>query len=359
MKNIGRVLKEHGWNSHYLSVYPSRFSRDLFAPQRRIWNGLRIEYLCIGEKYPRRYLDRLSQLLSGHLGLLIFVLFRSKRYDALYFYNPRFTDTLCAMLFCRLLGRKVIVDQTELHSTRNNSWVHRLEERLVARYASELMVISTNMRSHFQNYRDKVHLWPIMVNIDRFRMDRVEEKGLMGYIGSFGKKDGIDLLLDALAIAVRLRPQLRLRLIGYNSDPERLMSQVLDRDLEPFVEMTGMVEYVQVPWLLLECDTLIMNRDSSEYATYGYPIKLGEYFACAKPILMSTGGGFSNDFTDGDQVLMYEVDNAQSLAERMVYRYDNAGESEAIAKRGYHYACDHFDANKLGLYLVNLLESIT
>ena len=116
--------------------------------------------------------------------------------------------------------------------------------------------------------------------------------------------------------------------------------------------------YEDVSWLLLECDTLLMNRDESEFATFGYPIKLGEYFACVKPVLMSNGEGFAIEFEDKNEVYKYEVDDVDSLVEKIIYRYEHIGESDAVAKRGYQFALDHFDANKKGQFLTNILKDL-
>jgi glycosyltransferase involved in cell wall biosynthesis len=136
------------------------------------------------------------------------------------------------------------------------------------------------------------------------------------------------------------------------------VEEVASRNLADHVEVTGTVTFQDIPCLLKECDTLIMNRDSSAFSSFGYPIKLGEYFACSKPVLMSNGGGFSDDFEDGNQVFKYTVDSAESLSNTMLYRYDNAEESDAVAKRGYLFAKDHFDSRTIGPLVAKIFKEI-
>jgi glycosyltransferase involved in cell wall biosynthesis len=277
----------------------------------------------------------------------------------LYFYNPRWTDTLLSLILSSWLGRKTVVDQTELFSTGKNKKIHLSEERLVSKHATKVMAISKSIQKHFQSSRhDKVELFPILVDFDRFDIQRTEQKFLMGYIGSFATKDGVNLLLDAISLLMPQLPQIKLRLIGHNPKFQELVAEIASRGLEDYVEMTGTVTYQDIPWLLQECDTLIMNRDSSEFASYGYPIKLGEYFACNKPVLMSDGGGFSDDFEDRNQVYKYTVDSADSLSDKVLYRYKNIGESDAVAKRGYLFAKDHFDSRTVGPFLANILREL-
>ena len=47
-----------------------------------------------------------------------------------------------------------------------------------------------------------------------------------------------------------------------------------------------------------------------------------------------------------------------SLVEKIIYRYEHIGESDAVAKRGYQFALDHFDANKKGQFLTDILKDL-
>jgi glycosyltransferase involved in cell wall biosynthesis len=347
------------WKCDFVSVYPNRFSRTLQSSQPKKWKQFKVMYLSMSRKYPSIFFLRILQVFAAYVSLIGFILFQSKKYDALYFYNPRWADSLGGLILASWLGKKIVVDQTELFSTGKNHKLHRSEEKIVAKRASELLVISNRLKEHFSKLKTgKIHLYPIMVDFERFNVDRAEIKGMLGYIGSFGGKDGIETILEGFKTAQKEISYLKLRLIGYNAHPEKLEALIDSFGIAEHVEVTGTVTFKQIPWLLQECDTLVMNRDGSEFATYGYPIKLGEYFACNKPVLMSDGQGFAEDFNDLDQVYKYDVDNPRSLANKMTYRYHNLGESDAVAKRGYQYARDYFDGRKLGIYLVNVLNSI-
>jgi glycosyltransferase involved in cell wall biosynthesis len=357
LKVIAKQLREQKWESTFVSVMPNRFSQHLSYKQPKEWEGFKIRFCCISRKYPPFFILRLLQIASGHIGIISFILFKSHKYDSLYFYNPRWTDTLPSLVLCSWLGRNTVVDQTELFSLGKNKKIHLSEERLVSKHATRILAISKNIQKYFQNFRkDKVEFFPIRVDFERFDVLRVEQKYLMGYIGSFAAKDGVDLLLDALEILRSRLPRIRLRLIGHNPKLNELAAEIKSRGLEDYVELTGTVSYNDIPWLLHECDTLIMNRDSSQFSSFGYPIKLGEYFACTKPVLMSDGGGFSEDFEDRNQVYKYKVGSAKHMVDKIMYRYNNIGESDAVAKRGYAFAMDHFDSKKVGSFLVSVIE---
>jgi glycosyltransferase involved in cell wall biosynthesis len=357
LKIIATELDKYHWKSTFYSAMPYRFSKNTWFTQDKQWNGFAVRYFSISRKYPPYFALRIGQAIVAHTHILWWTFFRAHRYDALFYYNPRWTDTLISLYINSLLGRKVVVNQTELFSSAVNTKWHETEERVIAKRARVLLLISSNLMRHYQRLcKQNTYLMPVIVNTDRFELDIAEKPFLMGYIGSFASKDGIDLLLEGLKHVLPEYPKLMLRLIGHNPHMYPLEQKVMAMGLQNNVEITGTVKYEAIPRLLLECDTLLMNRDASIFSTYGYPIKLGEYFACKKPVIMSDGKGFAEDFEARNQVYKYEVDNAASLADAIRYRYAHVGESNAVAIRGYQYAKDHFDGEKLGLFLYNILK---
>ena len=359
LKIIANQLYDSDWKTTFCSVYPYRFSKDISRKQPNIWNNFRVLYFSIGRKYPSLMLFRVIQMAFAQITILWWSFFLAGKYDAIYYYNPRWTDALLSLCINSMLGRKTVVDQTELFSSGVNDKWHKTEERIIAKQASLLFLISKKLHSHYKKMRShNIYQFPIMVDIKRFSLEAKEIPFTMGYIGSFASKDGVDLLLQAVKKVSETLPQIKLRLVGHNPNPKILQNDLRVLNLQNIVEITGTVSYKEVSRLLLECDTLLMNRDHSNFASYGYPIKLGEYFACKKPVLMSNGEGFSQDFEHCNQVYKYDVDSVESLVDVILYRYNHMSESNALAKRGYQYAIDHFDYTKRSLFLANMLNKL-
>ncbi|MDB4160845.1 glycosyltransferase [Bacteroidia bacterium] len=359
LKTIADSLKSEGWFSTFVSVFPTKFSSSIQTSQPRQWNEFSIVCTSVSRRYLQPKILRYIQIISGQLGLLVWILSTSFKYDAYYFYCPRFTDTIVGLRLLKVLRKKIIVDQTELFSSNSTSRLHTKEEEWIAKYSDVLLVISKRLYSYFSSFKTRtLAKFPIMTDHNRFAIERNGIPYTMGYIGSFAEKDNIKLLLEATLLLVPKFPKLSLRLIGYSPNMQELKRTIMDMGIENNVEVTGTVAYEDIPWLLKECDTLLMNREESNFATYGYPIKLGEYFACSKPVIMSDGIGFSDDFTHRKEVYKYTVGDANALAETVAYRYRNIGESNAIAIRGYEYSKDHFASSKLVPHLANMLNQL-
>lgn len=359
LKIISKGLLQEGWRSTFITTYPSSFSTTIHNVQPSQWNGFKVIYTSVSKRYMAPRLLRYIQIITGQIGLVIWLLFSIRRYDAYYFYSPRFTDTILGLRLLKVLNKKVVVDQTELFTSEDDSKSHHLEESWIAKYSDVLLVISSNLFKYFEGLRKgALYKFPIMVDFNRFESDREEIPFTMGYVGSFAEKDDVQLLLEATKKLIPQFPKLKLRLIGYNSQMEDLTQRIMKMGVREHIEVTGTVAYNDIPWLLLECDTLLMNRDTSEFASYGYPIKLGEYFACKKPVIMSDGKGFSEDFEHQNEVYKYAASDVNALVDSITYRYQNIGESDAVAIRGYEYAKNHFSSKKLVPFLANILNDL-
>ena len=232
-------------------------------------------------------------------------------------------------------------------------------EYTTAKCSTFLLAISNNIAKHFNSFGTKnITHFPIMVDIKRFSVEVNAKYQILGYIGSFAPKDGIDLMLTALKESLETLPGLKLRLIGDHCEFPELNYMIDNLKLRDSVEVLGKVSYEQIPTYLKECDSLIMNRNSSKFSETGYPIKLGEYFACKRPVLMSDGPGFSEDFTHLKEAIKYTADDAQALADAIVFRYENEQLAQEIAQRGYDYALTHFDSKKQVKKLIKWIDEL-
>jgi glycosyltransferase involved in cell wall biosynthesis len=299
------------------------------------------------------------KVLLGHFNILLYIVFKTTNRDVLYFYNPTIKTTILSLFLAKLMGRQTVVDIVELFQSEKNTWYNRLGDKWAFKYATYPFAISESLIRFGSPYTTKkIVRLPIIVDFKRFDKSIRPQLKLIGYIGTSAAKDGLDVVLRGFAMALRSDPTLKLRLIGpkpIHFDFDKLIAQL---DLYENVELTGSKSYEEVPSLLLDCDTYIMNRDNSEFSKYGYPTKLGEYFACERPVLMSNGVGFSQDYTNKVVTIMYEVENANSMADAIAWRYDNNEEAQIIAKNGYDYALTHFASEVVGAKFWDIVQEL-
>lgn len=315
---------------------------------------LSIKYLSFFSKWPDLWLIRVLKVMVGLMRLYGYILFSTQRGDTLFFYNPTFFTTISHIVLANKLGRKTIVDVVELYQYQNNTWYNRLGDKWVFKYVTIPCAISKPLIEFGQQYAQNtiIHL-PIIVDHQRFRKDVKPQLKTIGYIGTSAPKDGLDMILEGFAIARKLDKHMKLKIIGPKPIHFDLDKKIEDLGIASLVQWTQTKSLDESVMELLECDTFIMNRDGSPFAQYGYPTKLGEYFACKKPVLMSDGNVFSEDYEDKEEVIKYELNNPQSLAAAISWRYDNEEQAQKIAQSGYDYSVKHFSKEVVGLKMKN------
>lgn len=106
----------------------------------------------------------------------------------------------------------------------------------------------------------------------------------MGYLGAWG---GLDLILDAAALAALKIPDLRVILLGHGAplDLSALREGILQRGLEGTVEFRGEVAYNDLPAHLAEADIGLAMFRPLDLTRYAFPLKVVEYMAAGLPVM--------------------------------------------------------------------------
>lgn len=156
---------------------------------------------------------------------------------------------------------------------------------------------------------------------------------VIGYAGHLSQaKDGVLNLLRATSIAVPElddRLDVRLELIGDASTAAAMDARQLagDLGLTDRVTFHGQVPHAGVGDLLARCHVLALPRPASRQAEGGFPTKLGEYLATARPVLVTSVGDIPRHLRDGDNAVLVPPGDVPALAAgvvRIATDYDRA-----------------------------------
>ncbi|MFW6080221.1 MAG: glycosyltransferase, partial [Gemmatimonadota bacterium] len=109
---------------------------------------------------------------------------------------------------------------------------------------------------------------------------KLEDRFVVGYVGSFKPWHQVDLLVEAIA---RLAPRLPVHLLLVGDGPTRRRVRRFARKcgLRKRLTVTGAVEPAAVPALLAACDAGVLPATND----YGHPMALLEYAAAGLPII--------------------------------------------------------------------------
>ncbi len=141
------------------------------------------------------------------------------------------------------------------------------------------------------------------------------------YIGTLAPWQGVDFLLEALALALRAPdcPALELRIVGplRRQWVKPLQKLVARRGLEGCVELQEPVPHGQVVGLIREADICLAPLMPTERNTVQgcNPVKLFEYMACAKAIVATRLPVTQEVLSDGEEALLFSPSKPSRLTD--------------------------------------------
>jgi glycosyltransferase involved in cell wall biosynthesis len=192
---------------------------------------------------------------------------------------------------------------------------------------------------------DKISILPNAVDIDKFTIQKrdsdIEDefnlngKVVLGYVGSFVEYEGLDLLLQAVAlIREDMNDELRVILVGDGPifDDLREMSRFLG--INDIVTFTGRVEHGDVQRYYSVIDITAFPRKGARICELVSPLKPFEAMAMGKAVIASDVLALSEIVTDGETGLLHRKDDVNSLADCLEKLISDTGLRERLAANG-------------------------
>jgi len=159
---------------------------------------------------------------------------------------------------------------------------------------------------------------------------------VLGFAGSFYAYEGLDLLLDAAALLVLRRPDLRILLVGGGPQEEALKAQAARLSLGDRVVFTGRVPHADVQRYYGLIDVLAYPRKRMRLTEIVTPLKPLEAMAQGRMFVASDVGGHRELVRDGQTGFLFPADDARALASRIedvLSRKDQWARVRAEARR--------------------------
>jgi len=191
----------------------------------------------------------------------------------------------------------------------------------------------------------RVTVIPNAVDIGEFRFgapvdERLKrELGLsvctvIGFIGSFYKYEGLDLLIQALPTVLQARPEARLLLVGGGPQDEALRSMVRAGRLEDKVFFTGRVPHSEVHRYYSIVDVLAYPRRSMRLTELVTPLKPLEAMAQGQLLVASDVGGHRELIRDGKTGFLFQAGSSAALAEVLLRVLGRSSQWQQVRSQG-------------------------
>jgi glycosyltransferase involved in cell wall biosynthesis len=215
-------------------------------------------------------------------------------------------------------------------------------------------------------HTEVIHL-PMTVDLERFNFNKsyVMLEHLKGpYIAFLGAmndvKDGVNILIESFSKIAAKYPDVNLCLFGFWAyDSEKHLKQIEEAELGNRILYSKAIGHEDVIKVLANSTLLVLPRPNSYQAQGGFPTKLGEYLASAKPVVATPVGEIPIYLKDNESVFFCEPGSVTSLTETLDYVLSNPELAKRIGINGRKVAEEHFSTVVQSERLNNFLESIS
>jgi PEP-CTERM/exosortase A-associated glycosyltransferase len=307
---------------------------------------------------------------------------RTYRPAVIHAHSP-FTCGLVARAVGRILDIPTVYEMRgiweESHAMRHRAERTRLRYRIVERledaslkWADACCVICESLRTEAISRGvpgAKVFAVPNGVDHDHFipgpvREDLREQWGLcgarvMGYVGSFSRYEGLELLIEVMKNLGKEFPNLYLLLVGDGDLYATLRRLAETSGLSNRVVFTGRLEHRDVLDFYRLCDFLVLPRQDTPETRLVTPLKPLEIMAVAKPLIASDIGGHREMIEDDFNGLLFPANDPAELTSRCRLLLQDTQLQADLGSRARQWVVEHRDWNLLVERYVECYQRLT
>jgi glycosyltransferase involved in cell wall biosynthesis len=290
---------------------------------------------------------------------------REGQVNVLYHYGQPDPENLVFLRAARRLGYVIVSSIVEDFSLAQEDVSVRLGLKLkmiaaldswIARYTDAIGVLSSRLEEKYRDRGLPLALIPVSTELRPVR-PRAEEHASpvrLLYAGTFGRKDGVEHLLDAFHLLREERPGVELLLVGdcAAAAAARLQPNGLDA---PGVRRLGFLPDDMFDRVVDEADILCMTRVDSAYANAGFPFKLARYLASGNPVVATDVSDVSRYLADGRDARIAPPGDVRRLVDALRWLVDHPAEARALGARGRETCARHFDIERTGEQWMGLI----
>lgn len=197
---------------------------------------------------------------------------------------------------------------------------------------------------------------PQVKHLELLTKFKLEDKKILGYIGTHGMAHKLDFILDCAKTMEKTHPDFHFFLIGNGAEKEKLIQKVQDEQISN-VSMLDSVSKQDVVKYLSLLDAAIINLRKSDLFKTVIPSKIFETAAMQIPILLGVDGEARSIVEKYNAGLFYEPENQSDFIKKVDQIFSGNGEISKIREGGKRLAED-FDRKKLAKVMFDIFQDV-
>ena len=301
--------------------------------------------------------------LSFYLHLLLFLVWSKP--TLVHFVNyPDYA--MVAICLAKYLGRfKLVYDRRShwsgilTHTHPRSKWLASIIERIAERFSDGISVVVPAFKEDLSKHARKVVVVPNGVDLEVFK-PKPESSSIptVTCVAALTESEGARVFIEAASIVKSRLGQVDFVWVGSGSDDAAY--KALSAKLGAGVRFTGWVQHGDVSKHINRSDVCVSAVVPWRSADAAFPVKLFEYVACAKPVIVSNTSGHLQLIADGVNGLVYESSSPSDLAEKVITLLRDPALRERLAKQGRklaeRYSWENCFRELLSLYKIAGVE---
>ncbi len=177
-------------------------------------------------------------------------------------------------------------------------------------------------------------LKPVPPDEEYLKKWHLQNKKVIGFIGSFYRYEGLDLLVHAFSKIAKQHKDSVLLLVGGGEMEEELKAIAEKSGIKDKVLMPGRIPHEKIAGVYSLIDILAYPRYSMRLTELVTPLKPLEAMAMGKAFVASDVGGHKELIQDEKTGLLFQAGNEDALVDRLLKLLDNQNLREIIQSNG-------------------------
>lgn len=157
----------------------------------------------------------------------------------------------------------------------------------------------------------------------------------LGYVGSLVDYEGLDLLLEALALLKDRGLIYKLKIVGTGHVEGDLKESAVKLGLQDQVEFTGRVQADEVIEHFKTIGAIVLPRKSTPATDCVTPLKPFEALAAGKPLIVSNIEPLSEIASGGRYAVTFAAGDSSSLAEKIYHVLSDKSLQQTMVRNGF------------------------
>lgn len=335
----------------------------------RVWT-----YITKNEGFILRTLDYISFSVTSFFAAI------SERFDIIIATSPQFFTALAGRTLSFWKRKPWIMEVRDLWpesiktvgAMKDNMFIRYFEkeEKWCYKSATRIVTVTDKFKTIIKEKGitdDKIEVVKNGANLNLYqprpkeqslvRKLNLENKVVLGYIGTHGMAHNLGFILDCAKRMMESHPSLHFLFIGDGAEKGKLLQKVKTENIRN-VTMLDSIPKDEVSDHLSILDAAIINLKKSDLFTTVIPSKIFETSAMEIPILLGVDGEARSIVEQYGAGVFYEPENEGDFIQKVDQLFSNPDQIEKY-KAGCQKLAQDFDRKKLAVKMLDIINDIT